>query len=85
MAYKSFLLIKRIAIKSGNYTSLIKTGMVEITIWFIHSIHSLHTFLLLAVCQAFLQELEDAQQYRTLGLKHNSNIGHSQEVLRNNV
>lgn len=52
---------------------------------FIHSVHSLHTFLLLTVCQAFLQELEDAQQYRTLGLKHNSNIGHSQEVLRKNV
>ena len=52
---------------------------------FIHSFHSLHTFLLLTVCPAFLQELEDAQQYRTLGLKHNSNIDHSQEVLRNNV
>ena len=61
VTYKSFLLIKRIAIKSGNYTSLIRTGMVEITIWFIHSIHSLHTFLLLAVCQAFLQKLKDAQ------------------------
>ena len=59
VAYKSFLLIKRIAIKSGNYTSLVRTGMVEITMRFIYSVHSLHTFLLLGVCQAFLQKLKD--------------------------
>ena len=46
-------------IKSGNYTSLVRTGMVEITMRFIYSVHSLHTFLLLGVCQAFLQKLKD--------------------------